>query len=247
MGISDIVRKYVIKYKMKKSGWEHQNSIQGFKTKFKTSNRYEWKRAKDLVGEEEVIEDMLTNTNKDDIFFDIGAAVGTYSCFVGKKIQNGNGRIVAFEPTKENYNRLKENVKLNSLESEATLLKIALSDENGTTQIFLQGEDTGQGGHSLVTESETGSEVKMRRGDTLISEGQPSADVLKIDVEGAELQVLRGLQQTLKEIRLIYCELHPTRVSNIESEVKDFLHEHGFETKRLGSSRNHIKAVNGRV
>ena len=74
----------------------------------------------------------------------------------------------------------------------------------------------------------------MISGDSLIDRDDlPSPDVVKIDVEGAELQVIQGLSSALANARVVYCEVHPQHVD--EEDVFDALRSLGFTVERLGT------------
>ncbi|WP_217920700.1 FkbM family methyltransferase [Halorubrum sp. CBA1229] len=188
-------------------------------------------RFRDLAGERSVVEDLLNDLDSDDIFYDIGANVGTYTCFAAAKL--GPGRTFAFEPEPENADRLRENLDLNNLDAE--IVQIALSNTNGTVDLALTGDEAGEGKHAIATGDDGQTlEVETARGDSIIKERElPKPTVVKIDVEGAELSVLRGLRETLREnCQLVYVEVHKEKIEDFDgevSEVKTLLTDAGFE------------------
>ncbi len=186
----------------------------------------------DLVGEETVVEDLVSSINKSDVFYDIGANVGTYTCFAASKSPNGS--VVAFEPEPDNATRLRENLSLNDLYAE--VVEVALSNRTGTVNLELTGDEPGEGEHTIVASgADSGSiEVPTMRGDDLIEKrGLPAPTIIKIDVEGAEFMVLQGLAKTIEEnCRLIYVEVHPNKMlSGSEDQVVSFLEKRGFEVE----------------
>ncbi|OYR83523.1 hypothetical protein DJ84_08020 [Halorubrum ezzemoulense] len=199
-------------------------------------------RDHDLVGERLIIKDLLTTLNSNDIFYDIGANVGTYSCFIAAEL--GPGKTVAFEPEPDNATHLKENLKLNDLD--ADVIQVALSDTDGTIDMALTGDEAGEGEHAIATDdNERTLEVETAKGDTIIEErGLPKPTVVKIDVEGAELSVLRGLRKTLHEnCRLAYVEVHPEKIKNFGGEaceVEAFLMGAGFEVTEISQRGGEI-------
>lgn len=80
------------------------------------------------MGERPVLEDLLQSLKPDDVFYDIGANVGTYTCFAASKL--GPNAVVAFEPERKSATRLRENLDLNALD--AQVVENALSDINET-------------------------------------------------------------------------------------------------------------------
>jgi FkbM family methyltransferase len=195
----------------------------------------EFTRFRNLSHERPIVEEFLTALNSDDTFYDIGANVGTYTCFAAAEL--GPSRTVAFEPEPENANRLEENLARNDLDAE--VIQVALSDTDGTVDLSLTGDEAGEGEHSIATNDGGQTlEVKTARGDSILEKRKlPKPTVVKIDVEGAELSVLQGLRETLDEnCRLIFVELHTEKIRRFDvgpSEVKTFLTEVGFEVTEI--------------
>lgn len=195
----------------------------------------EFTRFRHLSHERPIIADLLSSLNSDDTFYDIGANVGTYTCFAAAEL--GPGRTVAFEPEPANAARLKENLKINDLDAE--IVQVALSDTDGTVDLALTGDEAGEGEHAITTDGDGQTvEVKASKGDSIIEEFTlPKPTVVKIDVEGAEFSVLRGLQDNLNEdCRLIYVEVHTEKITNFDSnlsEIETFLSDIGFEITEI--------------
>ena len=183
--------------------------------------------------ERPIMEDLLSSIRPGDVFYDVGANVGVYSCLVAGV--NGT-TIVAFEPHPENADRLVENAALN--DADITLYRYALMDDDGTAELAITDDALGSAGHTLLTDYHGDPEtvtVTERPGDDLIEEeGIPTPTVVKVDVEGAEMSTLRGLGDALESptCRLVYCEIHegPLRSQGYStSDVRQLLADHGFE------------------
>jgi len=124
---------------------------------------------------------------RDKVFVDVGACIGNHTLFMAKISK----KVIAFEPVKDNYVHLIENIKLNNLTNVEAFEK-ALSDLTVTSKIVL-GEKGNNGSYEV---SDKGSEIiSMWRMDSVIKE---HIDVIKIDVEGHNVRVLRGAYQTLE-------------------------------------------------
>lgn len=211
------------------------------KLSFRTDTYTEYMRFNDLAGEHGIIDDVLGSLSEDDVFYDIGANVGTYTCFAASKLRSG--RVISFEPEPRNATGLRENLDLNSLDAE--IIEVALSDTDGTAQLGLGGVEAGEGKHSITTDDADGDtiQVETARGDSIIAERElPAPTVVKIDVEGAELPVLHGMRDTLQEkCRLVYVEVHPEEMGDgTTGDVSLFLKERGFDVEVLthrGSQR----------
>lgn len=155
-----------------------------------------------------ILKDILGEIRPNDVFFDIGAHIGVYSCLVDKKITKGS--VFAFEPYPPNVLALNKNIELNN--SSVHVVEVALSDRQGKIS-FTKESDSISGNSSIIHKLTTDEtlEVNTDKGDSLIaSEGIPNPNVVKIDVEGAEPIVIEGLKEALsdKNCRLIYCEIH---------------------------------------
>jgi len=127
-----------------------------------------------------------------DIIFDIGAQAGFYS-LLAAELAGEKGKIFSFEPFPENVAYLKKNIGLNGYEN-IFVVEAAVSDKSGVVY-FERGESnfTGKIGGS-------GLKIKSVSLDDLIEKGDlPEPDVLKIDVEGAELAVLKGASIVIKK------------------------------------------------
>ncbi|WP_436343198.1 FkbM family methyltransferase [Natronorubrum sp. FCH18a] len=192
--------------------------------------------------ERPIYRDLMAYVRPDDVFWDVGANAGTYSCFVGSQLRDGDGQVVSFEPYRPNVSLLKRNLDANDVD--ATVVPIALGDDDGTVEIALRYDDEpGTQEHTMAeryresTAVVDTTEILVRRGDTLIETGElPSATVLKIDVEGAGPDVLAGLESTLSNgpCRRLYVEPH----GNVD-ELESMLAEFGFDVTReyLGRHR----------
>lgn len=136
------------------------------------------------------------------LVLDIGANLGAYSIPIAKDIQERNGRVIAFEPQRIIFYQLCANAFINRLDNFYSFNK-AISDESGTVEIpeFNYNENINIGAFSLDKgsriahgiESSAKSEfdiVDLITLDELVLDRPPA--IIKIDVEGFELNVLRG-------------------------------------------------------
>jgi len=129
-----------------------------------------------------------------------------------------DGQVVAFEPEPLSRERLQQNVEANGL-TNVRILPLALGRKRGTFKLAVEAAFTA-GSHQVVP-FDSGATVSGRRlvdvevvtGDELRRSSVaplPMPDALKIDVEGAELDVLTGLEATLRDsrCRTLLCEVH---------------------------------------
>jgi FkbM family methyltransferase len=211
------------------------HTICGITVDFLADSHTEFRRFRNLVGERDVIREVLGCLEPADVFYDVGANVGMYTCFVASEL--GADRTVAFEPHKGNANRLMENLRHNGLD--ARVVPVALSNSKGTVDLAIAGEQVGEGKHAIATDDAMRTvKVDANRGDGLIDCCDlPEPTVVKIDVEGAEFAALEGLRSTLQQsCRLVFCEIHPEKLLDFgsdEEEIHQLLQSYGFETEVL--------------
>ncbi|QFR32724.1 FkbM family methyltransferase [Ancylobacter sp. TS-1] len=132
---------------------------------------------------------------KGDVFVDVGANVGLFTL----KAAPQAGRIVAVEPGAEAGGQLDANIALNRFDNVAVVRK-ALSDTPGNAALFHNPLGHDPQAYSLVSDgSDAGSEtVEVTTLDLLVRDlALPRVDCIKIDVEGAEGQVIAGAADTL--------------------------------------------------
>lgn len=143
---------------------------------------------------------------KDDTFVDVGANQGEYSLWAARKV-GSKGKVIAFEPMQQLFDQLSENVRLNDAFQETILpVKLGLSDQEGEVKLFTNA-DANEGTNTIYSTDKFSIEVGKIQLDTLDSQLEKlqvrRVNFIKIDVEGAELQVLKGALATLKKHRPI--------------------------------------------
>lgn len=227
---------------------EKEIAINDTTANFHVTTEEEFRRFRALVNERSVIEDLLHEIDSADVVYDIGANVGIYTCFLARELSAEN--VIAFEPHPSNVAALEKNLRLNG--ERARVLDKALSDLSGTAEFAVKSQNPGEGEHSLsVHEEDDTIEVDLETGDNLIDSGEiPQPTVLKVDIEGAELRALHGLESALMSpaCRLCYVEVHPDRLPEYNDSAEDvnhFLKSCGFTVSKLYDREGEyfIKAV----
>jgi len=132
------------------------------------------------------------------IAVDIGAHVGYFTLLAAKRV-GPVGTVLAFEPDADNHAALLKNIAMNNYQN-ITVARQAVSDREGYAQLHLT--QTGSGRHSMFHHGlpERGSvDIETTTLDATLEElGWPHVDLIKIDVEGAEVSVLNGMAQLLE-------------------------------------------------
>ena len=189
-------------------------SVNSTTAQFVANEEYVVSKTRSRLQEEEYeLVSILDEIKTDDVFYDIGANTGLYSCFVANKCEQCH--VVAFEPYPPNIKELKQNAELNS-SKQISIFNIALSDRSGTISFTTPDEPTPGHGTGSINGVQNGESVHTMQGDKLISNNEaPPPNIVKIDVEGAEPLVIKGLRTSLSDdrCRLVFCELHPSRLS----------------------------------
>lgn len=176
-----------------------------------------------------------------DCVWDIGANIGFYTCRFADLAKGG--RVVALEPSPQNFERLSDATR--GL-PQVTALKLAVSDKPGQIA-FTQGEDE-LGATSRVGLPGGGETdlVDCKTGDQLLDEGHPAPNIIKIDVEGHELQVLAGMSRVLAnpDLRHIIIEVHFALLEqagepDAPAQIEGLLARNGFQTRWVDPSHLH--------
>jgi len=180
--------------------------------------------------EADVISLWLEHAKTARTILDIGAYTGLMSMIAA--LNNETAEIHAFEPMPRTFERMWINLKINKLASRVQPHNVAASDSSGPEEIYLYREPnflgTGNSIH-LKTHVEAKGKVRIEK-NTVDSYGLKDVDLVKIDTEGHELQVLRGMQNILQNDK-------PTLVVEVwrheQEELLDFLDQFGYKRVQL--------------
>jgi FkbM family methyltransferase len=183
-------------------------------------------------------------------FFDIGANAGYFTVLAALRV-GPKGRVYAFEPNPTVRQQLRRHVEINEIADRVTIGDVALADrdEDGV-RFFVSCWPENDGISSLTPSPETVArgglsadatiQVRVRTFDTwMVAEKIGRIDLMKIDVEGAELQTLKGMENTFSANR-------PTRIiceTPLDSEAVGFLRAKGYTMSMLDEIRGGIPNV----
>jgi len=164
---------------------------------------------------------------------DVGANLGYFSILMAQ-IVGKRGQTIAFEPMPDTVELLRENVGVNRLEN-VIVVAAAASDESGSVQLL-----SGASEHVAKTASMVGYRlegpaqttlVRSLRLDDYFAGSARLPGLIKIDVEGAELMVLKGARETIARSRpVLIVEIHGWG-SPGSQQVLDLLSEFGYSAK----------------
>ena len=157
----------------------------------------------------------LNNVKPSDLVLDIGGHFGQYAVLFAELVSN-TGRVITFEPDRDAKAMLSRNLALNGFSERVEIESIALFDQVGEHTFFSNGADSmsslarsGLGTNALAPGVVEYRVKTARLDDFLASRDLPCPDFVKLDTEGAEINILRGAKTLLGSGATIVCELHP--------------------------------------
>ena len=155
-------------------------------------------------------DDLWINLAKDltenKVFIDVGANIGIYSLILSKHAK----RVFAFEPEEVNYKRLLKNIKNGKIQNIKPIQKAVYSNSFGKKNLYINDKDAGW--HSLLLKTDTTQPVSTITLDAFVKKNKlDQIGFIKIDVEGAELEVLRSSKNTLKKCPPLLIEFNRPR------------------------------------
>ncbi|MGA1869109.1 MAG: FkbM family methyltransferase [bacterium] len=183
------------------------------------------------VWEKEVTEFILSRIKPGFIVLDIGADIGYYTLLFAKLV-GPSGHVVSFEPIPKAKWYLDKNIEINKFNN-VTSHSFALFDKKGYVCL----EDpfhTSKINPSKQNISSNDIRVEMKVFDECAAEmGITQVNLVKIDVEGAELNILRGMRNTLQEQHpALLVEVHPQQIQTFNfsaPDIIDFLSELNYQ------------------
>jgi FkbM family methyltransferase len=182
-----------------------------------------------------------------DLVIDVGANIGVLTCLFARWVGR-NGRVIAIEPEPINIAALQRRPKRRNLLPTVEIIPAAAGDCNGRARLRITPHHPGD--HHLVAYGDsTGDTIDV---DSVTLDGLLAArnlscpSLLKIDVQGAELSVLRGAQQTLKRchpIVLIEVDRYAlARAGSGEHELSSYLAALGYAPHELSTGQRLCRA-----
>jgi FkbM family methyltransferase len=158
------------------------------------------------------------------IIFDVGSHIGTYTILA---TQLNDVEVHSFEAHPVNYRRLQENITRNNVEDRVSLFSGAVTESNQNVDLFIGESDTTHSTNSREGEKITVEGITL---DSYCERNCVYPDLIKIDVEGAGMDVLRGASVTTEKNPDWLVETH----SQQEQEFYlDFFETYGYETSRV--------------
>lgn len=205
----------------------HEAVIMGKRLRFAVRAPCEISRIDSPDSEEPFIGRMLEAITPHDVCYDVGANIGVITLLLALHHRGSGVTVHAFEPEPRNAAQLRANLILNELDN-VVVHELALGAATGQAELFVD-EHVGSGAHSLVAGHVAGTPtipIPVVSGAEFARDAQAPPDVLKVDVEGAEMEVLHGFQELFDagRVRDLFVEVHSQTLERLGSSPKELRH-----------------------
>jgi FkbM family methyltransferase len=170
---------------------------------------------------------------------DVGANIGQYALLAAARV-GPSGQVHAFEPTPQVAAKLRSNVRLNGF-GNVTVSEMAVSDHCGEATLYYAEND----GENNIVAPEPGSSASVKvptitLDEYLGSKGIAKVDVMKMDIEGAEIKALRGASRLLggDQAPVLFVEVNPGKLAsgnNGAGDLVESLRRHGYLVCRVAT------------
>ncbi len=175
-----------------------------------------------------------------DIVVNVGANVGVFTIRMARKVGQA-GLVVAIEPEKDNLVGLRKNIEVNNFNNVIIVPKGVWS-EKGNLQLRVSTALPASDSIVRKIEADKIENIRVDTLDNILHELKVGKfNFIKMDIEGAEIYALRGMERTLKQPNLnLAIEFHPLKGSFADGSdftdkfVCSFLKERGFDCKKVG-------------
>ena len=180
---------------------------------------------------------LMTTARPGDVVYDIGANMGLFSIMLGHRVGAG-GLVLSFEPQTRVFEHLQANIRLNGLANVRAFRK-ALGADREPAFVSIARESVLSRVRTAADSAAGPQEpVDVVVGDDFVTaEDLPVPRLVKIDVEGAEYGVIRGLAKTLSQptCQMVCCEIHPPLLPPgvTQDTVLTLLHDLGFDEMKI--------------
>lgn len=216
---------------------------------FEVTTPIEEARVAGLGEESEFLRLLLDDVKPGCCLFDIGSCVGLYALHAALR----GAPVVAFEPDPAYRARLQRNIEINRLTDRVKVIPWAVSEEKGTAVLYTDGVEGNSPSLALVGDRGSVSVSTDSIDNAMAAGSLPAPDIIKLDIEGAEIQALRGMTRLLRSEqapRHIYLELHPAFLQVFGATVQDcvtILESSGYARTHWQTRADQIHCVYGKA
>ena len=219
---------------------------------FRCGNIHELRRSMRIfIKEPGTIEWIKKSLRPGDVFYDIGSNIGIYTIFAANFVGE-RGKVYSFEPQSVNFSRLLDNIDVNHFFDRIIPCNFALHEEKGYFDFIYSDFESGSAHHQLIKNNKD----KVNADDYKIAELKYATTIddlieskkirppqhVKIDVDGNEMSILRGMSQLLKHTdrpKSIQVELD----KDYKEEILDFMKSNNYFCKEKHYTAAGIKKI----
>jgi FkbM family methyltransferase len=174
--------------------------------------------ARNEVFDPHIVALLRATLRSDDVLVDVGAHVGWFSV-IGSKLA---GHVVAIEPDPDNWRYLRANLRINGCKN-VTAFPVAAGQADGHTRLYQSFEHRGDHQLSVVGDRKDYTKVRVRSVDNILEEAGKRATWVKLDTQGSEAAILRGMRRTLEGRPRLVVEFWPHGLQRCGSSADDLV------------------------
>ena len=180
------------------------------------------------IKDEQIVVDSIRDLPKKSIVIDAGASIGKYTLLAARNASN----VISLEPEKSNFSLLKKNLLLNKFRN-VKAINFALARRAGNFPFYISEDSSTHSLYSKKNASQVNScVVKSITLDKLLDTNNiDQVDLLKMDIEGAELEVLEQSLNSIDRIKIAVIEIHEELYYD---KIRKIFEDRGFKTNRKG-------------
>lgn len=215
--------------------------VDSFRIIFVVSSMLEYRlRARESYNRETVTMYWLrTVVSGRDVVYDVGANVGAYSLYAGKKLAKFSGKVYAFEPAYFNFLSLCRNIAINQVNDTVVPYPLAFGGSSTATKFFLSSTIEGSALHGLGEPVSEGNTFvpKFQQGvfvtsldEFVLNRNVDFPNHIKIDVDGSEGEILAGMESVMRD----------KRMKSIMIEINGDLSQGEFERSIISSGFDEV-------
>ncbi len=161
---------------------------------------------------------LRSTLRSEDVLVDVGAHIGWFSV-IGSKLA---GHVVAIEPDPDNWRHLRTNLRINGCEN-VTAYPVAAGQADGHTRLYQSFEHRGDHQLSVVGDRKDYKKVRVRSVDNVLAEAGKRASWIKLDTQGSEAAILRGMRRTLDSRPRLVLEFWPRGLQRCGSSADELI------------------------
>ena len=211
---------------MKVEGMIHRREFKDgtvIRTLIEKEPSFTFRRADELLTKEPETIQWLNKMNEDDVLWDVGACVGSYSIYAAKRY---NVRVIAFEPSWSNLIALESNILLNKINDLITVYPIAIGRKHHYDYLLVNRPGViGSSANDVMSSKYAVNHNRKKSGcvidsiNNLVNKGLPFPTHIKVDVDGTEPDVIMGALKVLPNIKSILIELQASGKGRWDSKT----------------------------